>query len=543
MANLTEKTIAALSDPKSFERGMKYYHQGRVSNYRENDNELEATVLGTREYNVAINLADLDMSCDCPFAEIGNVCKHIVAVLLTKVHGEVIPANKPKAYISSAGSDSDNDFNKQLFSMSKEDIIDRLREISWRMPEIKKYFPLQPKSPDPAYYKALEKKICLKIRKLGPEHYYDDYWGKQEETCFEILILLQSLPYTDETLTFLLKQAQWINEELSEVDDSNGILRELVADIAHKIVRITDALGLDALGRIYEFTALKSSADFYLDIVFELLMDSEKPEIVASLMDKLEKTRHKIDPDFAFDRKSGLKILLDYYRINHDARYEDLAEDLINTDILAKLDFIRFLEENQRYGEVLKYGWEIRSHYDICISIENALRQLGDRRKLIKFYKEQLETRFDKDYFKKLKREFSESGENQKWNNYVRTLIGKIHYLPDLLEMLMLLERYDDIYQLLIQNTKNGAYGHEGLLIEYAAKFTIVNPLMAVKFYRLLLENEVGRIGKSNYYKRLMEFWGELEELNDRDYLAQIKRQLMISNPTKKKLIELLVSK
>jgi len=210
---------------------------------------------------------------------------------------------------------------------------------------------------------------------------------------------------------------------------------------------------------------------------------------------------------------------------------------------MAKYDFVRYLDDNQRYDEVLKYGWEIRDDYNIRVFIEKALIQLDEKEKLNEFYKEQLDSRFDKDYLRKLKQELTNSEQNREWDDYVRSLIEKTRHLHDLLEILMLVERYEEIYRILVQNADEEVYGYEAFLINYAAKFTIINPLMAVKFYRLLLEKEVERQRKSNHYKRLMEYWGELEDLDDYDYLAEIKHQLTASHPTEKKLMELISSK
>lgn len=66
------------------ERGYDYYEDGAVTRIKINRDEITAVVEGTYDYNVSIDLKNgivTDMFCDCPYAEDGNNCKHMAAVL------------------------------------------------------------------------------------------------------------------------------------------------------------------------------------------------------------------------------------------------------------------------------------------------------------------------------------------------------------------------------------------------------------------------------------------------------------------------------
>ncbi|MBN3818334.1 hypothetical protein G3N57_17735 [Paraburkholderia sp. Se-20369] len=83
---ITHAEIRALADPKSFERGKAYYHDGAVSRLTELDGEVSATVRGTYRYHVELAVGDdgaLDYACNCPVGEDGAFCKHAVAVALS----------------------------------------------------------------------------------------------------------------------------------------------------------------------------------------------------------------------------------------------------------------------------------------------------------------------------------------------------------------------------------------------------------------------------------------------------------------------------
>ncbi len=67
-------------------RGRQYYHAGKVKDLAYEDGEWTASVKGSRTYRVAIELDEDDdiesMTCTCPFAEDGESCKHMAAVLM-----------------------------------------------------------------------------------------------------------------------------------------------------------------------------------------------------------------------------------------------------------------------------------------------------------------------------------------------------------------------------------------------------------------------------------------------------------------------------
>ncbi len=70
--------------PHILERGRIYFNEGRVSDLKRTEDGCTATVEDTEEYEVEILLdgdSIEDMFCDCPYAEDGNACKHMAAVL------------------------------------------------------------------------------------------------------------------------------------------------------------------------------------------------------------------------------------------------------------------------------------------------------------------------------------------------------------------------------------------------------------------------------------------------------------------------------
>ncbi|MFD2116624.1 SWIM zinc finger domain-containing protein [Paenibacillus yanchengensis] len=66
------------------QRGFDYFDHDLVHDVQINGNKLQATVMGSDDYEVFIEIvADemKDMNCDCPYAADGNYCKHMAATL------------------------------------------------------------------------------------------------------------------------------------------------------------------------------------------------------------------------------------------------------------------------------------------------------------------------------------------------------------------------------------------------------------------------------------------------------------------------------
>ena len=162
---INEKIIQKLTHPVSFERGLKYYQQGRVTKYSNLGNRLSAEVIGTGVYRVNIDLSDLEVSCNCPAAERQDFCKHQIAVLLTYAKGEVKAKSTPKIKASQDNRPkSETRISELLVNMTKEEILLHLDKLSIREPVIQTYFTKVVSAIGSFDYKNFRKYIRSKIR-------------------------------------------------------------------------------------------------------------------------------------------------------------------------------------------------------------------------------------------------------------------------------------------------------------------------------------------------------------------------------------------
>ncbi|WP_214659158.1 DEAD/DEAH box helicase [Candidatus Formimonas warabiya] len=100
MFYLSDKMIQSHCAEGIYEKGLSYYHQGRVTRllYREKDGHFTATVQGTSAYTVQIGFDRegylKQYACTCPaFHKYFGFCKHTVAVLLSIKNNKQLSQN------------------------------------------------------------------------------------------------------------------------------------------------------------------------------------------------------------------------------------------------------------------------------------------------------------------------------------------------------------------------------------------------------------------------------------------------------------------
>lgn len=114
------------------ERGLNYYEMGLVYDLKATDVGVKAIVEGTEDYHVKIEMRDervFDMHCDCPYADDGNYCKHMAAVLYEiendkpdkVMHGDSIQQIK----------EAKNELEEVIDKMPTEEVKKILLSLAW----------------------------------------------------------------------------------------------------------------------------------------------------------------------------------------------------------------------------------------------------------------------------------------------------------------------------------------------------------------------------------------------------------------------------
>ena len=90
-SSVNTETLRSVTDPGRFERGERYYERGAVTTIGRIDDRLQATVQGSRPYDVEATFSDgsyIEGACSCPDDTVP--CKHIVAAVLASGDAETV---------------------------------------------------------------------------------------------------------------------------------------------------------------------------------------------------------------------------------------------------------------------------------------------------------------------------------------------------------------------------------------------------------------------------------------------------------------------
>ena len=124
---LHEEFLRGLAGDRSFERGVKYFNQGRVRSLAQYGNEISATVQGNYKYTVKLGLKNgiFEYRCSCPVGMDGAFCKHGVATALAWIDE---PPMDGKGARTTLGQPSMEDLQTYLGKMSKEELVKLILE-------------------------------------------------------------------------------------------------------------------------------------------------------------------------------------------------------------------------------------------------------------------------------------------------------------------------------------------------------------------------------------------------------------------------------
>lgn len=100
------RSVAAMADRRSFERGLMYAANGRVGQRTVTSSSVQAKVRGSSSYQVRLSLDDDGepvYDCSCPVGQEGRFCKHAVAVALVVTEAVADPDQQAEAVIDVRG--------------------------------------------------------------------------------------------------------------------------------------------------------------------------------------------------------------------------------------------------------------------------------------------------------------------------------------------------------------------------------------------------------------------------------------------------------
>ncbi len=150
----TEPQLKQLADVRSWDRGVRYFNDGRVTAIIENRRDIVAKVMGARRYRVELRVAGNELvgKCSCPMGDDGVFCKHCVAAGL--------------AYLAGAGNAGGKAIAKKRTTVSRLRKPEDLSLEAWQVALRRQY--------------AAEQK--LKVRNIGREAVFSEFEVSNPET-------------------------------------------------------------------------------------------------------------------------------------------------------------------------------------------------------------------------------------------------------------------------------------------------------------------------------------------------------------------------
>lgn len=126
-------------DDAILKRGENYYKKGKVVDFQIDGSARTANVIGSDEYSVLIEFDKFggiaNMQCNCPYAEKGEYCKHMAAVLFREFCGEVSAAPaKTKRKTTKTSQPASGSVEKNIYfdcesTLNLTDIKDEIKKI------------------------------------------------------------------------------------------------------------------------------------------------------------------------------------------------------------------------------------------------------------------------------------------------------------------------------------------------------------------------------------------------------------------------------
>ncbi|MDR2622725.1 MAG: SWIM zinc finger family protein [Dysgonamonadaceae bacterium] len=271
--------------PKIYERGKEYYESNMVDNVEHNyPDTWTAEVEGSDLYTVEIKLNDgeiVSWECDCPY-DYGDICKHVVAVLLyIRDNRERHPANP--ANIEIPPSPQQEQLTEILKQAGHQELASFLSQYADTHPDFYQALTshLHPKKKvnvQPDYTKEIRK--CFNARGSS----YDDdfsYEGRaisyKLDDYIEKAKSLIKLDCREDALTILLCIINEIGDDYEDYDDYNGDLVSVCQEAAKIIAEmiesgLTDDLSKVLMDEISQMIKNRNYANYDLADLNQLLL-------------------------------------------------------------------------------------------------------------------------------------------------------------------------------------------------------------------------------------------------------------------------------
>jgi uncharacterized Zn finger protein len=233
---LTKDLILRLAGDRYFQRGVNYFRQGRVAEFEDSGDSVEAIVEGTEEYVVALAVksGELEHDCNCPLGLDEEFCKHCVAVALAWL--DALAATAPAkpggaSKTSNSAKITSEDIAAALDTADKATLVNLVLEWAKDNAALKdKLTQMAARRKGPEAGIALARKTLEKaIRIRGFVDYREmRSYAAKVETAIDAVEELFRTGQAVGVIDLCEAGVSWLSTAIEEVDDSDGYMTMLM---------------------------------------------------------------------------------------------------------------------------------------------------------------------------------------------------------------------------------------------------------------------------------------------------------------------------
>jgi len=498
---VTEGAVLDLVGEESFKKGLEYYLTGSVTKYEELDGAIKARVIGSREYAVEVNTWDLSVSCDCPAIYYQRYCKHVVAVLLTKAKGVILPTLQSAKPIKGKNS--------------KTSLVRVKTENTQKSP------------------KEITAEIKGEWNRMKHKFGYRTYWDGQEDFADYLRDRQFDYPTTYGGFEDMMDLAFWLGDHF-DADDSNGVLQdaiyELVAESVKNMAVDYQGLPIKYLSRDCEIGV----AGYLVSAIFTELSDQKIIDdliiyVNHGLNDRKDSTHLYALAQYYIDRKleTEMDILYDRY-----------------PDDLAKM-YLEFLFDSKKSAKITEKLWKYRNKFGVdAEKVIWALKKEGEYSKLLEYYSGIfLRESVSSASIQKLHEYCKLAKENGRFDILLAKKKTAARDSHDLENILMYERNYDEAVNRRIAIFKKHTFYSKTDYDEmetFGAKMLILDRKVGIKLFDFLVQDQMEKLARSNHYDRIRDYLYRLINLGQSGRVEKYISEGIKKYPTKKVLIGIL---
>ncbi|MCD7808337.1 MAG: SWIM zinc finger family protein [Erysipelotrichaceae bacterium] len=504
-------------------RGFDYYINGHVKDFNITDDMITAKVIGSKDYQVKVNLHNnhiSHMSCNCAY---GDNCKHMAAVLYQWDNYCYKIKNAQET------TSNENLINQATDLQIKEFLLNVLNKDSSLALKFKTFIQNKIIDSDVQEYKNHIDRI---IQSHMDRYHYINY---SEATNFaidlekflneDVQMMLNSKCYDAafDVSVYLFLQVCDV-----DIDDSGGDSGSIVCECIKIWDKILDQCHNDTSDKMFQWfiNHLNSYSDYLDDYLKEFLMKRFKEE--KYLKDKLSFIDNKIQQSKDMSKPWYIRSQMEEwlkYRIQimielnfSDETIDKFCEEYWNYSFIRKM-YISIYIDNHEYDNAIQVLLEsIDLDADYPGLVDNYRKQLIDLYKMIgdlEQYKKQLyiiiteDTRVDLDYYRELKSLYS----SDEWVMIRNEIFEKSpRNIYDLYQE-------EKIYDKLLDYVLNsrGLY----TITEYLDDLKDIYPTQLLDKYQTELNKEARHTASRTEYHEWVNYLRRMKEIEGGDKVVQ----------------------